>query len=561
MGRRCHPVASAQHTEEKDTMRLSDWTRQLTDEYLINWTSKGLFRRAVKIAEKHPDIVPADPTLPLTLPIDSFDVTLSDTDLAHFSCQCGTLGSCVHQLAFLLKLRELNENETAPPAEPFRPERWCIASREALDQAYGRGNATQAIKLYQKGVLVTIEPQADHCVVNLSLHSQKSFQLLLPATGEWSSVLCSCKETPCVHRSLAILVLSVKHKTFSAESDAAFDTLNPEQAELVSTALDWLQALIQTGTMEFLGSQIEQGNGYCTELNQADLPRPAALLRGVTATLSLMQQKHQQASHTRLLEQIAETLLHLNALSQSTLPQPLSALAGQHRRLYRPQAQMTLVGLNAVYWDDRHGGRGFRYYCYDPQTADFYTVSSSRKHGFDSSWSPHQGFHDCQLSRYPLSALSFREFEFAGATSEDGSINASQTRHLNLLRPVSLQRLRELPGLSIQVQWRRLATRLAAPTAPDHRDYLGWVAATSRKPFVSFPSLGIWRAECQSQCGQAVTVEIPARELTPGIQKCWDSTAEMVLFGRWQTELGIPAFQLISLIDDDLIQANRKEHA
>ncbi|KDM90316.1 hypothetical protein [Photobacterium galatheae] len=541
-------------------MSLSDWTRQLTDEYLINWTSKGLFRRAGKIADKHPGISPADPSLPLTLSIDNFDVTLADTDLAQFSCQCGTLGSCVHQLAFLLKLRELNENETAPPAEPFQPERWCITSREALDQTYGRGNATQAIKLYQKGALVTFEPQTDHCVVNVTLQSQKSYLLHLPATGEWSAVLCSCKETACVHRALAILMLSITHNTFSAESEAAFDTLNPEQAELVSSVLNWLQTLTQTGTAELLQTQVDQGAGYCTELNQADLPRPAALLSGVIESLRQILKKYHQASHTRLLDQVAETLLHLHALSQPVLPQPLSVLAGQHRRLYRPQPKMTLIGLHVVFWDDQQGGRGFRYYCYDPQLADFYTVSSSRRHGIDPSWSPHQGFHDSPLGTYPLSAVTFRTFEFAGATSEDGSINASQTRSLKLGQPVSIQMLSELPAISIQAQWQRLAARLAAPTAPAHRDYLGWVVSECRQPFVFYPSIDRWRGECQSPCGSRITVEIPAPEWTPDIQKRWDSADEMVLFGRWQIGSDAPRLQLISLLNDTLIQETRKEY-
>ncbi|QUJ67724.1 hypothetical protein KDD30_00650 [Photobacterium sp. GJ3] len=539
-------------------MHLSDWTRQLTDEYLINWTSKGLFRRAGKLADQSPDISSTNPALPLTLRIDNVDVTLSGADLAQFSCQCGTLGSCVHQLAFLLKLRQLNATEAPPPPTPFEPEHWCIRSREALDQAYGRGNATQAIKLYQKGALVTFDTQADHCVVQVTLHSQKSYQLHLPATGEWASVLCNCKETPCTHRALAILAFSVAHNTFSAEADIELDRLNPEQAELVNTVLAWLQTLLKTGTTETLKAQIDQGAGYSTELNQADLPKPAALLGGVISTLRLLQQKHHQASHSRLLEQIADVLLNLNALSQPVLPQPLRDLAGQHRRLYRPQSSMTLIGLNAVFWEDQQRGRGFRYYCYDPQSAEFYTVAASRKAGLDPSWSPQQGFHECRLVMHPLSAAQFREFELAGAISEDGSINAAQTRHVNLLRPVTLAMLRALPALSIQAQWQKLADKLAAPTAPAHRDYLGWVVTQSRRPLQSEPALGEWQASCQSLCGHDIRVTVPADTMSADLQQRWDAATDAVLFGRWQTGLGHPTFQCITLLDDTVIQQHHQ---
>ena len=183
------------------------WLGGLSDEYIINWCNKGLFRRAGKLVKSHPA---SDWDLDsLSSRLDGFSQSLTSPSLKGVQCDCPAMDLCHHVIALVLGLRQAAgkmQSDDVDGASDQQP--WLIKSHAARIKAVGKPHYDRAVSLYNRGIRADISTD-DHALI-ADVVLDEIFQVHMPRIGSADTWMCSCKQPRCVHRAL-VMHLSLIH--------------------------------------------------------------------------------------------------------------------------------------------------------------------------------------------------------------------------------------------------------------------------------------------------------------------------------------------------------------
>jgi len=522
-------------------MSLLDWVQQLSDDYLISWTNRGLFRRAKRQCEhvksEHWQI--SNDKIMGT--ISDYSLTLSGARIADLDCSCGVLEPCSHKLTFLIALR--GETSQAMTTVQFNLDHWLVSNIQSLSPAFSASLVKGAIKSWHQGANVSLTAKLDHGQVVCTLKNGKCFSVYLPATAGWEQALCSCKETHCIHLALAIIGLSVRADRLKMNTAQFAEKIAPSQLEQIVILDSWLDQIIAHGLNNLMPAQLSHGLGLVTELNQADLPNLASRLGRFLAVLSNVMRHCIDVNTNELIAELTYLSLTTHSLQQSVLPQPGYQLTGEHKRRYVAQRLSGLMPVMVEHWQASSGAMGYRNYVFDLELGDWYCFSDGRRVDTERQWSSKNAYHNQQCGQYYLNDLLLSQIDLETKVSSDHTLQCRVSTLVAAPQPVNWQLIWNNPLLAIDMQWQRFVQQSLQVGSNKVMDTLGWLKTLDSYQLRWQPHRHYGEATLMSECGQPIKI----RDDNKRVLKEWTNQQPTLLFGRWYYDANERYFEVLKV--------------
>jgi hypothetical protein len=407
---------------------MHDWLRNLEDEAIVAWASKGLLRRGAKTLEAlAPEQGPGHWVLDdgrASAALEGHAQVLEGTGFAGLRCGCPAYGPCHHLCALLLGLRQrlalVQPRPGTGATEAADP--WLQGDAQDLGQALGAAALRRGLRWLAEGVQAVLEPGPLGLVGRLA--EPEAAEVRLPRAGGLAGSSCSCKAPSCAHR--ALVVLQARRDAGAPVPDLPAEVLDTTALARLEQARQWMQALVLQGSCAMGPAFLDQGEALATELRQAELPRPGGLLQVLVR--GLRAQRAGRAGAAQALEPLMAALwMLLRGLGQQPLPRPLRELAGVHRRSYRRVDRLRLRAIAAELWHTRGGQRGFSVHFQDVDGGRYLCWSASRAEGMDPEWQPAEVLEHDSLYGRRLEQLGRGLQVLAGGwASEDGRLSTRE---------------------------------------------------------------------------------------------------------------------------------------
>ena len=406
-----------------------EWLRTLDDDAIVDWANKGLLRRGAKtLAATDPGgwTLTADRA---EAHIESHTQTLGGTGFAALHCDCPAYGPCHHLCAFVLGLRARAAAVTEPgdaPVESATATPWLDGAADSVANAFGTPAVRKALHWLAQGFEAALNESDGALIAELSDPDEVTVRI--PRAGGLTAAGCSCKAATCAHRALA--ALQARRAAGVATPPLPETVLDDTALACLSQTRQWLTALTLQGTTGIGPAFLDQGEALATELRQADLPRPGALL--ATLTVNLRDDRlGRGGAAERIADKLAAIWMCVRGLAQHPLPRPFHELAGVHRQTYRRQGDLVLHGIAAEIWHTGSGQRGFSLHFQDAGSGRYLRWSESRRHGFDPDWSPEAALARASLGERPVQRLLASPHRLLrGWISDDGRLSAREGTQL-----------------------------------------------------------------------------------------------------------------------------------
>lgn len=413
---------------------MHDWLRGLDDDAIADWANKGLLKRGAKTLAAA-GAAPAGWRLDAAqaqAALDGHTQTLNGTGFAALHCDCPAYGPCHHLCAFLLGLRARVADQAAsapagreasPPATP-----WLDGDADAVARAFGAAASRKALLWLAQGTEAGLVAGEGALVGELADPDEVTVRV--PRAGGLAAATCTCKASTCAHR--ALVVLQVRREGGAPLPALPARVLDEAALARLAQTRQWLGALVLQGSAGIGPAFLDQGEALATELRQADLPRPGAVLNLLVRALRDDRAGRGGATE-RLPALLAALWMVLRGLGRQPMPRPFRELAGVHRRPYRRADDVLLHGIAAAVWHTRGGQRGFSVYfqALGGEGGRYLVWSVSRGEGLDPDWQA-----DLALEGETLDGRCARQLVGAahrlacGWVSDDGRLSAREGTRL-----------------------------------------------------------------------------------------------------------------------------------
>lgn len=406
-----------------------EWLRTLDDDAIVDWANKGLLKRGAKtLAATDPGgwTLTADHA---EAHIESHTQTLGGAGFAALHCDCPAYGPCHHLCAFVFGLRARAAAVTEPGDAPVKSATatpWLDGAADSVANAFGAPAVRKALHWLAQGFEAALNESDGALIAELSDPDEVTVRI--PRAGGLTAASCSCKAATCAHRALA--ALQARRAAGVATPPLPETVLDDTALACLSQTRQWLTALTLQGTTGIGPAFLDQGEALATELRQADLPRPGALL--ATLTVNLRDDRlGRRGAAERIGDNLAALWMCVRGLAQHPLPRPFHELAGVHRQTYRRQSDLILHGIAAEVWHTRSGQRGFSLHFQDAGSGRYLRWSESRRRGFDPDWSPEAALARASLGERPIERLLASPHRLLrGWISDDGRLSAREGTQL-----------------------------------------------------------------------------------------------------------------------------------
>lgn len=406
------------------------WLRLLDDAAIADWANKGLLRRGAKTLAADasewtlaPDHAAAH--------LEGHTQTLRGAGFTTLQCDCPAHGPCHHLCAFLLGLRARAPSATISVAATP----WLDGPADAVAKTLGEGAVRKALHWLAQGFEAALN-ESDGALIG-DLSDPDEVTVRLPRAGGLAAASCTCKATTCAHR--ALVSLQARRAAGIAIPPLPETVLDETARTCLAQTRHWLTALALQGTAGIGPAFLDQGEALATELRQADLPRPGALLANLVNAL-----RDDRLGRGGAVERIPDSLASLwmcvRGLGQHPLPRPFHELAGVHRRAYRRAERLVLHGITTEIWYTRTGQRGFSVHFQESVSGRYLRWSESRRHDFDPEWAPEAALAIATLGERPVRRLLAEpHLLHRGWVSDDGRLSAREgTQLIDAQNPVPL---------------------------------------------------------------------------------------------------------------------------
>jgi len=338
--------------------------RSFDDDSLATLASPGLLRRALKDVEAGKVGWQADQGGVVLA--DGQQVRLDGGGPQKARCDCPAPGICKHILAASVWLRELPGEGAgeAVTASPGVLEEVLAQDSAALCRQAGKPAVRQALAWLLDG------DQVEASVVNARL------QIELPALALACSYLRGAgyegmvSDTPAkLRKSLHLYGLACVWRQHGREFawPAGIEVAATQGEPGLSTS----ELLFLAQVRRLLGELYDNGLSHASAIAAGqlraltmsargeNLPRLAAMLRGLGGTLDLLVRRDYHASERLAFDEMA-SIYALSAALEQASDQPLLRLRGQARRSFDAagEAPLELLPLGAYWWETRGGAQG-----------------------------------------------------------------------------------------------------------------------------------------------------------------------------------------------------------
>ncbi|MCC7599174.1 SWIM zinc finger family protein [Janthinobacterium sp. FW305-129] len=340
--------------------------RSFDDDSLATLANAGLLRRALKDVEAGK--VGWQDDVGGALVADGQRVLLDAGGPQKGRCDCPAPGICKHILAAAVWLRELpqdveqdSEQEGSPAG--VQEEVLALDSAAVCKQA-GKPAVRQALAWLAEG------DQADVTIVNARLQIELPLLKLGCSYLRGAGVDAMVSDTPAaLRKALHLYALACvwrKHGREFAWPDgaaaapvAAAQGMSTSELVFLAQVRRLLGELYDNGLSHASAIAAGQLRALTMSARSENLPRLAALLRGLGGTLDLLVRRDYHASERQAFEEMAAISALCAALEHAPGPL-LQRLRGQARRSFDAagDAPLELLPLGAYWWETRGGAHG-----------------------------------------------------------------------------------------------------------------------------------------------------------------------------------------------------------
>ncbi|MFS1905667.1 hypothetical protein BCU30_005590 [Vibrio lentus] len=530
-------------------MTLLHWSQQLSDDFLVNWTNRGLLRRATKQSQdvdiSEWDITPSH----LNGVIDQHQLTLSEKSVDALTCSCGAINTCFHKVAFFIALRQCESQatpetttEVTSSLAPFSLNEWFIQHCDDLAPIMGKSTVTKAIQHWRKGITLDVETHDEHAIVQCHFASSKSFRLYFPRASQWELATCSCKQHPCVHQAAALIALSIQGNSLAMDEAIFIEQISDKQRAQLQQLEQWLEETLSVGVQNIVPAQLAQAHTLVLELNQVDLPSLSAQLNSVLNTIEYLVANYIDVDYATVIPQITALSLQLHALQQTPLPCPLYLLAGEHKRRYHPVSYHNLMGISVEFWRTDKGAQGYRFYLYDHVQHQWTTITDGRKAQRNQGWNSQLAFAHTRCDLKALPSLALMSFSAQSKITHHNELSIKDTKITSSPTDIEWETLFDHPELQVRAQWQRMQTRRLSNRFASNTDQLGWLCCEQAYQTQHMPYCHYQEAEIVTTCDTRVKVRIP-----PNIDLSMSNEHQQLLFGRWNCNAKQSYFEVLAM--------------
>ncbi len=405
--------------------RLAAWLRQLDDDMLAGWANRGLLRRARGVLAAAGDVDAAWTADGLRCAIDGQTQTLDGPGFQHLRCGCPAAGACHHALAALLHWAA--QSAAAPEAaadtgsDDAAPPFWSQPDWVPLARALGAAALRRAAAWLEDDVTVLFAAAGTR--LDAQVQSAVEARLRFDAALGPDAAACTCAQTRCAHRALALLVW---RRQQGLDTGTPLASPRPRSERVVLDAVrEALLALAAEGQAQLSTTRIDDLTALAQRCRQAELPLLSHALRTLQQALAEEFARRGRARPETAARLLAHAWARLRALEANPAPQPRAQLTGRHRRDYRPAPPLDLQIVALERWDLGRGEAdraGFSLHAWCLDTGRWWRLPVADYAGLDGDrpdWRSHT------WAGRALPALLGRRRRLIGAwASADGSLTA-----------------------------------------------------------------------------------------------------------------------------------------
>jgi len=474
---------------------FQDFIEKCTEDYLIRFANKGLYKRAHKEIDQGMEVVYTFGEQSVEAVLSEGTICVLENTLDRFTCSCPSDNLCKHVLIAILYYQKNNLKKTAgervsttesetdsrqlqgSDASSFRQHLDSDASSftPGASQPYeaelvGSGDRVEILEpasdtrsnrfewLVDTDLSVLLRP-FDSAVIEEArfqlrydeeLETKEDTLLTVRLVRKEAEV--SFTEAPDVGRALCNVkqregdLLRVeallRYRAYKGLQDETILAQRAAQVKFSIPAIRECRKLIleilRIGIARLPQSYAAQLETMAAAAHSGNLPEIERSLRGILGELNLFWERHVRFSMPMLLDRLTRLLLRLELLAQEQLPVVQQAqLIGKFRSKFYRTSHLHLYGLGAEPWESRSGYRGITYYCYCFDDHYIYTYSDIRPMYYDDNQFTYSSQY---TSASPwLSGLSLRQFSgsemnFQGMkVNEERRLSAGEGAKLMLL--------------------------------------------------------------------------------------------------------------------------------
>ncbi|WP_270170935.1 hypothetical protein [Paenibacillus sp. SYP-B4298] len=443
-----------------------------TEDYLIRYGNKGLYKRACKELEQGITVMYEHGEQAVSCILSEGTACSLSLSPEHWKCSCPADTLCKHVLIAILYYQRhciaiaepeaadavlANTEQTAQalrePAEGYRvaetrpphaapaahnTERrfaWLLTTELGLLLRPFTASVIEEV-WFRLRYPMEIEVKHDTLLtVNLTDHAA---EVSFTAEPDPSKALCSVKQR---EGELLRLEALLRYRAAAGLDDQA--ALAEEASAIrysrsaVTECRLLLLDMLRSGLARLPRSFAARLETMAVAAHSGNLPEVERSLRAIHGELQLFWERHVRFSLAALLGRITRLLLRLELLQQQLPAVRLAELAGQFRSKYYTVPKLKLYSLGAEPWETLSGYRGITYYLYCSLDRRIYTYSDVRpvyyedqtftyhtQYAAASPWLP-----ELAMRHFAASELQFEQVK----VNEEGRISSGEGARLSVL--------------------------------------------------------------------------------------------------------------------------------
>ncbi|ASA21450.1 hypothetical protein [Paenibacillus donghaensis] len=445
-------------------MEFQQFIVRCTEDYLIRYANKGLYKRALKELEKGAAVQYdlAENEVRCTLE-DGTECKLTDT-LAQCQCSCPAETVCKHVLISILYYREHQVADSAG-AEPVASADFSWLLKLPLAQLLKSFTPLVVAEVrFRLKFAGEVEIREDSLLTVKLL--QYNAEVSFTEERDPGKALCSLKQR---EGELCKLEALLRYRAQQGINDAPeLDGLTETKSispEFLKECASLLSSILRTGLARLPQTFAARLETMAVSAHSEALPNIERALRGIQGELELFFARHVRFSMTAFLDRLSELGLMIEALAQPLAAEQQEQLVGSFRSQYYTVPKLRLYALGADAWETRSAYRGITYYFFGLEDQAIYTYTDTRPvyyEGAEFNFSKQYAAYSPWLPGISMKQLSREQLEFSGVkVNGERRLSTAEGARLELVPRMRVEELdfgTLVPGSSQQ-------ERLQAETA------------------------------------------------------------------------------------------------
>nr|WP_154891846.1 SWIM zinc finger family protein [Paenibacillus xylanexedens] len=474
--------------------KFRHFTKLCTEDYLIRYANKGLYKRALKELDQGVQVQYTWNTASVSCQLsEGIECTLYAT-LDEWQCSCPSENICKHVLIAILydQRQQITEDsvmgediveivQVAEPsadihasspdyADPDTIKEYELQTQDKFHQVneserldYGlqshapeghvrfrwmlEADLTPILKSYTSTMVEEVvfrlgyseDIQIMEDTLLTVLLKIQNIEVSFTEEPQLTKALCKLKQTAGKMAKLeALLRYRICHGVDDTDALSVRAYEPKFSLQTIQECRDMLGGMLKTGLARLPQSYNAQLETLAIAAHSGNLPEIERSLRGIQGELQLFFKRHVRFSMQTMLDRISKLYLALEVLEQGEIPvRQQSQLVGSFRSKYFTVPSLHLYGLGADSWETRSGFRGITYYFYCFDDGQIYTYSDVRAVYYEDqqfSFAEHYAAFTPWLPSLTFSQFTGEEVQFQSVkVNEERRISSGDGAKLTIL--------------------------------------------------------------------------------------------------------------------------------